>query len=198
MNERMLAVLEAVAKDNDLLVDYVQRTAGDIEPLPPGPTLKTIGRGAHIVGDLLDGVAKAQAMQAVAAPFVWVSRVGSLLSGMVEAATPRSFAHLLSRHWLALLLIFEAFAVAGGIVLTAPTVVQFGLTALLLTALAGVGVWSVSRYIMGTKRWWLVPLLLVAIALAGLMALGVVELAHLGKAHSWIPIFGRVPARLAG
>ena len=38
----------------------------------------------------------------------------------------------------------------------------------------------------------LYPMTVLLVVVGGLMALGVVELAHLGKQHSWIPVFGQV------
>jgi len=194
LNERMLAVLELVARDEGLLVDYVRETAGTIEPLPPRETLRTIGRGAHIMGDLLNGVAAGRGQKRIGLPFAWISRIGAMVVGMVEVATPRSFAHILGRHWLALLLVFEALAIAGGAVLSAPGVSQFGVTALAATVFAVLGVLTISQFTRGRRRWWVIPALLLVLVVGGLIALGVVELAHLGKHYDWIPIFGHPAA----
>ena len=185
-----MTVLKAIAGDAGLLVEYVKGSASEIEPLPRKDSLEVMGRGAHIMGDVLKGVAQTRGKSGLGLPFIWLSRIGALFAGAVEAATPRSYLHLLWRHWLALLLIFEVLAIAGGSLLSAPGVVQFGVTALLVTLGAGLLVWSLSQYIR-KRKWWVIPVVLVVLLFAGLVTLAVLELIHLGRSNSWIPIFGQ-------
>ena len=190
LNARTVTVLKAIAGDAGLLVEYVKDSASEIEPLPRKDSLEVMGRGAHIMGDVLKGVAQTRGKSGLGLPFIWLSRIGALFAGAVEAATPRSYLHLLWRHWLALLLIFEVLAIAGGSLLSAPGVVQFGVTALLVTLAAGLLVWSLSQYIR-KRKWWVIPVVLVVLLFAGLVTLAVLELLHLGRSNSWIPIFGQ-------
>lgn len=191
LDERMLMVLEAVIQDEGLLVEHVRRSAGEIEPLPPNETLRTIGRGAHIMGEVLAGVAEGRGQKRLGLPFVWVGRLGALLTGMVEVATPRSFLHLIGRHWFALLVLFEALAIAGGAVLSAPGVVQFGVTALVATLVFAIAVWTLRRFFDRGQGWWAVAAAVLALLLIAVLALAVAELIHLGHTYPWLPVVGR-------
>jgi hypothetical protein len=128
---------------------------------------------------------------ALSRPGAWLSLVGRLGSGMAEVALPGSLSHLLRWHWLALVVAFEGLTILGGFLTATPAVTQFGFLAFLLTLLAAGSVWSLSHYFRDQKWWVTFPLVLLVVVVGGLMALGVLELAHLGKQHSWIPIFGQ-------
>jgi hypothetical protein len=186
---RMQQLLMASVGEADLL-DYVTRTQQTEWKLPPQDELMIVTRGAHVFGEVLKGMAGGKG--ALAKPGSWMSLVGRLGAGMAEVALPGSIQHILRWHWLALLVAFEALTIVGGLVTTTPPVTQFGVMALVLTVLAAGAVWSMSQYFR-SRRWWIsFPLVVIVLALGLLMALGVVELSHLGKHNSWMPIFGQV------
>jgi hypothetical protein len=77
----------------------------------------------------------------------WIGMVtwlGRLFWGLVEVSVPRSAWNLLFRHWLSLLVAFELFLIAGGLILGREGAAQFGWTALGIT----VGLYLL-QYILG-------------------------------------------------
>jgi hypothetical protein len=190
---RLQQLLVASVGDAKLL-DYVTRTQQTEWRLPPADELLIATRGAHVLGEVLKGMSTSKG--ALAKPGAWISLVGRLGSGVAEVAVTRSIGHLLRWHWLALVLTFAGLTIVGGLVTSTPTVTQFGLMALLATVLAAGAVWSMSQFSKSRRWWMLYPMTVLLVVVGGLMALGVVELAHLGKQHSWIPVFGQAtPAR---
>lgn len=186
---RLQQLLVASVGDADLL-DYVSRTQQTQWKLPPADELMIVTRGAHVFGEVLKGMAGGKG--AMARPGAWISLFGRLGAGMAEVALPGSIRHILRWHWFALIVAFEALTIGGGLATTTPAVTQFGVLTLLLTLLAAGTIWSMSQYFRSRKAWMTFPLIVLAVALGGLMALGVVELSHLGKHNSWIPVFGQV------
>jgi hypothetical protein len=169
------------------LLEYVTRLQTDWK-LPPEAEVNIMTNGTHVLGEVLKGVAGGKG--AMAKPGAWISLIGRLGASVAEVAVPKSFMHLLRWHWFALIVTFEAFALAGGILTSTQPVTQFGLIALMLTLLGAGAVWSMGRFYEG-KKVLPIAITVIAIVVGGLMALGVVELAHLGKQHSWIPVFGQ-------
>jgi hypothetical protein len=147
-------------------------------------------RGTHVLGEVLKGMSTGKG--ALAKPGAWMSLVGRVGSGVAEVAVTNSIGHLLRWHWLALIVTFAGLTIVGGLVTSTPAVTQFGLIALLATVLAAGAVWSMSQFSRSKRRWLIYPVAVFVVVVGGLMALGVVELVHLGKQHSWIPVFGQV------
>jgi patatin-related protein len=190
---RLQQLLIASVGEADLL-DYVTRTQQTEWKLPPADELLIATRGTHVFGEVLKGMSGGKG--ALARPGAWMSMVGRMGSGVAEVALTRSMGHLLRWHWLSLIIAFAGLTIVGGLVTSTPAVTQFGLMAFLLTLLVAGAVWSMSQYFRSRQWWKTFPLVVLVLALGGLMALGVVELAHLGKQHSWIPVFGQTtPAR---
>jgi hypothetical protein len=185
---RLQQLLVASVGEADLL-DYVTRTQQTEWKLPPADELLIATRGTHVLGEVLKGMSTTKG--ALAKPGAWISLVGRMGSGVAEVAVTRSIGHLLRWHWLALVITFAGLAIVGGIVSSTPAVTQFGMMALLGTVLAAGAVWSMSQFSKSRRRWMIFPVAALVVVVGGLMALGVVELVHLGKQHSWIPVFGQ-------
>jgi hypothetical protein len=184
---KLQQLLTACLGEADLL-DYVTQTQQTEWKLSPAREMLIATRGVHVFGEVFKGISGGGAMSR---PGAWMSLVGRLGSGVTEVALPQSSAHLLWRHWLALIMTFEGLTIAGGLATSTPPVTQFGLMAFVVTLLASGSVWSVSR-IFQERKWIILPIASAVLVFGGLMALGVVELSHLASGHSWIPIFGKV------
>ncbi|MEA2535415.1 MAG: hypothetical protein QOJ93_3226 [Actinomycetota bacterium] len=185
---KLQQLLTAALGEADLL-DYVTRTQQTEWKLPPADELVIATRGTHVLGEVLKGMSTSKG--ALARPGAWISLVGRMGSGVAEVALNRSIGHLLRWHWLALVVTFVGLTIVGGLTTSTPAVTQFGLMALLGTVLAAGAVWSMSQVSKSRRRWVIFPVAALVVVVGGLMALGVVELVHLGKQHSWIPVFGQ-------
>jgi patatin-related protein len=156
--------------------------------LEPRPALQAIARSIEVVGRMLEAIAQdfsAQGRGRRAA--AWITRVGRLLWGLVEAATPHSLARTFFRHWLVLIMAVAALlAFFGSAVSGEPRVGAFGLKVLLLAAVV-FGVWSVFQGILA-KRFRLLGAM--AKSLAALFVLVSLSLAAIGAF--------RLPGILAG
>jgi hypothetical protein len=191
VNEKIQAVLETLVNDAGGLVEFLKSSYRVESQLPPGPTLKTVGRGAHIAGQVLGTAADERRLTPLTKPFAWLARLGQLFSGMVEAAVPGSWAHLVVRHWMVLIYLFEVLAFGMGLLFGESLVQRFGLLALLVTLLLNLTLWALKDRIQGGKVLKMAIGLVAVLAIAGVIALAVLELVHLGKGHPWIPVFGR-------
>jgi patatin-related protein len=192
---RMAQVINA-ASSNREVIDEFKRSYRRPATLPPKDALRNVGRGAHVMGQVFRSIAYERGGPKLALPFAVVSRGGQLLTGMVEAAVPRSWAHLLLHHWFALLYLFEFLALAGGILLHALGVIgsgliRFAIVALLATTAANVALWLVARRLKTGKLWksalWIFAGLAVFAAVAGILTLAVFGALHASENDDWIP-----------
>jgi patatin-related protein len=191
LNERLSKVLQAAVDDDRDLLEHYRKSYQVRGDLPPIAMLETISRGAHIMGRVLESAAEERHVTALKKPFAWMALLGQLLFALVEASVPTTWHHLVVRHWLVLLYVFEALALIGGLVFAVPAVQQFGLFALLVTSFLNVAVWLLGDRIRGGSKWKTTLWGAVLFAVAGVLFLAVLELVELGKQYSWIPIFGR-------
>jgi hypothetical protein len=116
----------------------------------------------------------------------WVTRLAQVFYGLVEVAVPDSVPHLIFRHWLKLLYLFELLTVVAGIVFVNQALNQFGMVAFGSTVAAHAAVRVLGDALRG--RHVFVNLLLgLLIAFVVLMAaLGVFSLfALLGSQNVW-------------
>jgi patatin-related protein len=190
VDPRLHQVLELVLEDDERLLEYMRDDYQVPDVLPAGPTIAALGRALHVTGDALRASADQRQLSVLTKPFFWIAKVGQLLAGAAEASLPGSWTHLLVRHWLALLYLFEASAFLGGLLLGTPQLQQFGLAALGVTFLLNAVLWTVAAYVHGSRQWAAVVVTLVGAVLVGLVALAWLELLHLGRVHAWIPFFG--------
>ena len=202
LSPKLQRLLETAGNCTELLeefrVSYRRPEPGSLEP---AATLRNVGRGAHILGTSFGDIARRGAGRKGAMPFAAVAKLGQLVTGAVEAAVPRSFGHLLAKHWFLLLYVFELLAIGIGVVLqvagasaTARPVIRFAASALALTLGANTALWLLARRLRGRKGarswlWTFVKLVLFLVA-AGVVVLAFLQLRHLGETHEWIPFFG--------
>lgn len=175
------AWLSAPPEDPDLDARAVQvwnylRTGYEVDrKLPPRVALDTMARATHVAGGVLKGVAGTGPL---ASPAAWVSRVGALLTGLVEVATNGSMWHLATRHVLSLLYTFELLAIVLGLVLGVQPAQQLGVTALAVTLLAHLLI-AVTGGVLRERRWVRAVVAgLVALVVAVLFYLSFLELRH--------------------
>jgi patatin-related protein len=191
VNEKLQKVLMAAIEDEGTLLEYYRESYQVNLKLSPKTMLQNMGRGAHIMGEVLAGAAEARRLSGLKKPLVWVSRIGQLLFGLVEASVPGSRFHLLWRHWLVLLYVFEILAILGGLAFGAPAVQQLGVVALVVTLLLNTVLWVLGDRLRGGAKWkvmvWVVGLILAA----GVLLLAVLKAFDLGEGRPWVPVVGR-------
>jgi patatin-related protein len=182
-----------VADDHRLLKTFADEYRVDTR-LPPGPTMRTAGRGLHVAGAVVRGAADQRGLAALKKPFFWVGRIGQLITGLSEAALPGSWTHILTAHVLGLLYLFEVGSFAVGLVFGQRTLQRWALSALLVTLAVNVALW-ILRAFLTERRWWRTAVaLLLAALLAATVVLAVQRLQDLGRRHPDLPFFGRNPA----
>jgi patatin-related protein len=194
LNPQLQALLQTAGRCEGLLDHFRDNYARPTE-LEPRAALKSIGRGAHIMGQLFRQIALDRGVVKASWLFSVVSRLGQALTGLVEAAVPGSLMHLLFFHWFIVLYLFELLAVVGGAVFGSRAIAQFGTTALLITTTVNIVIWLIARAIHVEHR-WKSPFLVLGAVLLGVLVIGTVILAyvglrHLGQQHDWIPFVGR-------
>ena len=180
LDDRIVSVLRTMLSTEDLRAFYQDRYRVDTQ-LPAQQAFRTVGRAAHIGGEMLRGTAAARSLGPAGIAFGWLARLGRLFSGLVEVATPGSLRHAVAAHWLVLLYVFEGLAVATGFIFGSPAVQRFGLLALFLTTVSVLAVDALGRFLTGGS-WLGVPLkILLALALLALAAVLVAGVRHVGE-----------------
>jgi hypothetical protein len=193
-DRNLRAMFEVLVSDDDRLLEAFARTYTVDPDLPTGPTVKTLGRALHVIGDVLRGTADQRGMAALKRPFFWVGKIGQLVSGTAEASIPGSWTHLLVYHWLALFYLFGAALFAIGFLLGHPALQRWALNLLLITLAVNVALW-VLRAFLTDRRWWVaVPIVIVGVVLVAMAVLALRELGDLGREHPAIPFLGRSPS----
>lgn len=143
------------------------------------------------MGQVMAGVSEQRRLSGLSKAFTWASRLGRLMFGMVEASVPGTWHHLVVRHWLVLLYIFELLALAGGLFLGAPSVQRFGVLALVITLFFHLGVGLIGDRLRGGRLLVRIVGLLILLVIGATVALAIFQLLHLGREYPWIPFFGR-------
>lgn len=141
---------------------------------------RNAGRAAHVIGEILGAIGKQKQAKLLVSPMAWLSRAGRLMTGLVEAATPGSTAHLLVRHWLVLAYLVDLVLIVGGGLLGQYAAQQFGWTMLWLTIAASVAVAAFSDLLRGQTLWKAISRVVVALVILGLIAMIALEVQHLG------------------
>jgi len=139
-----------------------------------------VARATTVVGDVLDNIAQQRGTPGHQAA-AWLARAGSLLWGLVEISVPHSWAHLVFRHWLTLLYLFEAFLIIGGLVFNAAAVEKLGLLTLGVTVAFSLGVVLTGEFLRGQRRWLRRLLVVLGLVLLILAAIGAVHLVTLAR-----------------
>jgi patatin-related protein len=180
LDDRIVSVLRALLSAEDLRAFYQDRYRVGTQ-LPAPQALRSVGRAAHIAGDLLRGTAASRSLGPAGAAFGWVARLGRLFSGLVEVATPGSVAHHVAAHWMVLLYVFEGLAVVVGFSFGSPAVQRLGLLTLFLTTIAVVAVDAMGRLLAG-GAWFGAPLkILLALAVLAFTVVLVAGVRHVGE-----------------
>jgi patatin-related protein len=144
-------ILESVLTDN-LTVGRIRKLFRGHQidrRIEPRALLQAVSRAVQVVGRMLDAMAlELSAHGRGKRAAAWITRIGGILWGLVEVATPHSIGRLLFRHWIVL-----ALLVGGVLFLFGPAVGggagvrNFGGRLLLITALVS-GVWYLFQAIL--------------------------------------------------
>lgn len=196
-NPRLAALLDTAGRCSALLEEFRDSYERPSE-LEPESTYRTIGRGAHILGQMFREVSLKRGVRKLGAVFATVARAGQFFTGMVEAAVPGSFVHLFWYHWFILLYLFEAIATLSGTVFGLHSLAQFGTVAFLVTVGVNLGIWFIARRLREPHRLRVrllaIGMILGWVLFVGILVLAVLELLHLGRVYPRIPIFGHSPS----
>ncbi|MEK6274362.1 MAG: patatin-like protein [Actinomycetota bacterium] len=137
--------------------------------------MATTGRATRVTGLLLDGISADDRYKVLKKPSRWLIRVGRTLWTLVEMTTPRTFAEILTRYWLPLVLFMSGLLIIGGAVFGAPATAKAGWVLLGLTALWKLALWFIDDIIRKRSRLFF---MLAALALALVLGLAVTEVAR--------------------
>jgi patatin-related protein len=141
---RLQRAVESFLEPDRLAESFIESTQSN-RALPPEPALRSAARATEVVGQILEDLADTyNASGGIKRWIGMVTWLGRLFWGLVEVSVPRSAWNLLFRHWLSLLVAFELFLIAGGLILGREGAAQFGWTALGIT----VGLY-LFQYILG-------------------------------------------------
>ena len=140
LRDRLMAALRMAVEDQEALRRFYEYDYRVDTSLDPVQALRTIGRGAHIAGRMLGGVAESRRLQPLGRISTWVARAGQLVSGITEAAIPGRFWHMVFNHLLVILYVFEGLAIGLGLLLNSGIIQRFGVVTLVLTVLGHLGI----------------------------------------------------------
>jgi patatin-related protein len=161
------------------LLGYVRSEYAVNRDLDPEAMLRLMSRSTQVVGKMFESLADQYRLGR--SGVAWVARLGQVLWGLIEVATPQSILHLMFRHWMKLLYVFEGFIIVGSWLLGESGWNQFGWRALGITGVVHVVVLLMRDFMQRrTGRWMrLAPALLIGSVLV-LAGFGLDRLAGLG------------------
>jgi patatin-related protein len=181
-----LPALPAGSDDQPLISDLFVRSvrlgaAKGLGDLPPKVTVNLLTRSTHVVGRMLEKISWNRDIKQF-----WVTipaRIGAIVCGMANVATPNSLWNILVKHWFKLLYLFETLLIVGGTIIGGQSGISartFGLEMLGLTLGFHIGVFFLERYMQGRggfrawKHWLAVFLFLLALLVfvSGLLHVG--------------------------
>lgn len=188
-NSKLETMLMACLEDDPLL-DYVNRNRQTEWRLPAQDETAIVSRGTHVLGEVFKGMAGGKGH--LSRPAAWMSMAGKLGASAAEVAVPSSFPHLLWRHWVSLLLTFEALMLVLGWIFHVRSAVGVGLTALWLTMGANLLVWIVAGIAAGKSHLKVAVTGLVSAILLILIVSLFFESRHMRDDFHRIPLVGRM------
>jgi patatin-related protein len=177
------------------LLHYMRHDYKVDASLDPEDMLRLVSRSTQIVGKMFEDLATEHQLDR--GSVVWVARIGQILWGLIEVASPRSIRHLLVRHWLKLLYVFEGFLIGSGWLLAEEDWIRFGGTALGITGGFHLVVLLLRDFMKRQARRWTraAPLVLVVILLF-FTGVGIDKIFELGI-YEWFADFVRsIPGNL--
>lgn len=144
-DKKLEEILEGVIQGN-LNLASVEGLFKDYEVdrrIEPRSALRSIARAVQVVGRMMGGISQELSAAGTGKrAAAWVTRVGRLLWGLVEVATPHSLQKLFFKYWLFLAFLMSvALVAAGWLVKDGEAVQRFGWR-LMGMVLAVYGVWS--------------------------------------------------------
>ncbi len=155
----------------DAVYNYLHDDFTADRTLDADPSLKIAGRATRIVGLILGGISEKYSK--LNRPARWLTRIGQAVWTLAEAATPRTFREILTRYWLALLLIASLVMIIGGALFGAPATTKAGWITLLIVATAKFLIWLTGDALHGRYT----PIrILVVLVVAAILALSAVEI----------------------
>ncbi|HEY2940340.1 MAG TPA: DUF3376 domain-containing protein [Gaiellaceae bacterium] len=142
--------------------------------LDPRTGLRAAGRGSRVLGQMLDAMPGNPALKR---PAAWMIRFGSVLWGLVELATPGTWWRVGFRYWLGVILAISLVLIVVGILFAVPGAQKTGwvLVALTFALVAAKGV--VADLVARRMR---ARVIIGGVALVAAVALGLLELRHIG------------------
>jgi hypothetical protein len=196
-NARLNAVLRLCLEEAALLEYFRTRYEVD-RRFDPQQTLRLLARSTRIVGEMLEGLARRYQVRQESV--AWVTRLGRVFWGIVEAAVPRSPWNLLTRNFIHLLYLFEVVLLVGGTLFVSHPIQEFALLSLAGTLAFHLTLTLLGEYMQGRETLWRLLRYLVAAVLALLVVLGVVQGldilgALVGSRQEWVEHQGK-PTRL--
>ena len=165
-DEKLKAVLRAVIGP-DFLLDYVRKDYEVEREFEARQSLRVLARALRISGDLLRGLADRRRLNGK--PFSVLTSAGVGLWGLIEVTVPRSFASILVRYWMWLLLLAAGILYAAGVFRDDKTLRDTGLGTIGVLAAIGLLVVLVQTLLERRKAWigWSIY---AAVVLGGLFA----------------------------
>jgi hypothetical protein len=140
----------------------------------PQDLLRTAARGTKVLGQMLESFAEAQRLDKKR--IRWVTRLAQIFYGLVEVAVPNSVPHLIFRHWLKLLYLFELLMVVAGIAFVTQPVQQFGLLTFAVTVTVHTAILVMGDLMRGRRVWLNLVLGMFVISLIALSVIGILTL----------------------
>jgi patatin-related protein len=137
--------------DRELRDHYLRRFRTNSE-LEPESALKNAARATTVTGKILSGISENYEM-AGRRYVSLLTRGGTFLTWLVEAAVPRSMWRLIVFHWLKLLYLLEAVLMAGSYLLVSKEMQRFTLTAFMFTVSTHVVIAWLNSLMLFRKRW---------------------------------------------
>jgi patatin-related protein len=171
-NARLNAVLRLCLEEAALLNYF--RTGYEVDrAFDPQQTLRLLARSTRIVGQMLEGLARRYQVRQESV--AWVTRLGRIFWGMVEAAVPRGPWNLLTRNFIYLLYLLEVVLLVGGTLFVNHAIQEFALLSLAGTLAFHLTLTLLSEYMQGRETLRIVLRYLVTFLLALLVFLGVLQ-----------------------
>jgi patatin-related protein len=188
IGEKKLAeILDGVIKGN-LDLACVQGLFKDYEVdrrIEPRSALQSIARSVQVVGRMLGGISQELSTAGTGKrAAAWITRLGRLLWGLVEVATPHSLQKLIFKYWMALaLLVAIVMVVFGGFFKEGEAAQRLGLRLMFVVAMV-YSVWSLFQSILlrQFRRVGAVVRAIASVIVFAFLALAVVGMAYLGEA----------------